>query len=363
MDAIRAADGSDITGLVRLENMVFDSDRLNARRFRYFLHNDKSELWVMGKPVSAYALVMFHRGTGLARLYSIAVHPDNRGQGIASLLLEHIEQRVLARTSLVLRLEVKVDNEAAIRLYQKRGYKKVADLSHYYEDGTDGLKMEKRLQPIVKVPENVCYYPQSTPFTCGPASLLMAMHSLKPTVTISAIEELNIWRESTTVYLTTGHGGTSPQGLALAAKIRGFDVELWLSSTEVPFLNSVRDAHKRQVITLVAEDFDRRCQQQGIIPQPFPASLDKIEETLRDGGRILLLISTYRLNRNKAPHWIWLVAMNDEYAFVNDPDIDDDQDSFDNSFVPISRLNLNKMMQYGKNQLKAAVILRSAIGS
>ena len=358
MDAIRAAVASDITELVKLENLVFDSDRLNSRRFKYFLHNERSELWVVGKPVTAYALVMFHRGTGLARLYSIAVHPDCRGGGIASQLLDHVEQRVLARTSLVLRLEVKVDNSAAIRLYRKRGYKKVADLVHYYEDGTDGLKMEKRLMPTVSFPENFCYYPQTTPFTCGPACLLMAMHSLKPDIELNEIEELNIWRESTTVYLTTGHGGTSPQGLALAADNRGFEVELWLSSAEVPFLNSVRDPHKRRVIALVAEDFDRKCRQQQIITQPFPNNLDKIEQTLRDGGKILLLISTYRLNHNKAPHWIWLVAMNDEYAFVNDPDIDDDQNGFDNSFVPISKSNLVKMMQYGKNQLKAAVVLK-----
>ncbi|MEJ2062637.1 MAG: peptidase C39 family protein [Reinekea sp.] len=73
---------------------------------------------------------------------------------------------------------------------------------------------------------------------------------------------------------------------------RGFDVELWLSSTDVPFLNSVRDPHKRRLMTQVAEDFDRQCQKQSIKSKPFPASMETIDETLAAGGKILLLIST-----------------------------------------------------------------------
>lgn len=359
MNPIRLAQTSDISSLVELENKLFDSDRLSSRRFRYFIKDEQAELWVLGTPVFAYGLMLYHRGTSLARLYSLAVAPECQGQGIAKMLLQQMEQKVLGRQYLMVRLEVDVNNQAGIGLYRSLGYKTIARLASYYEDGSDGLRMEKRLRPSVKPPERLPYYPQSTSFSCGPAALLMAMSSLDKTIEPDRIQELNLWRESTTIYMTSGHGGTSPQGLAVAAGKRGFDVRLWLSSDEIPFLASVRDAHKREVIELVGQEFNRQCQQLNIERNDFPSSLEPFQQELSQGTRILLLISTYRMNRNKAPHWVWLVQMDEQFAFINDPDTED-QSETDNYFVPVSRENLLRMMQYGAGQYKAAILLRES---
>ena len=45
---------------------------------------------------------------------------------------------------------------------------------------------------------------------------MMAMAALKPEQEMSRRVELQIWREATTVFMTTGHGGCSAHGLALA---------------------------------------------------------------------------------------------------------------------------------------------------
>lgn len=357
----RLATLQDINALVALENRCFSSDRLSARHFRHFIRSEHSELWCIttGEAVAAYALVLFHRGTSLARLYSLAVDESARGQGLGRLLLQQVEQQALQRHVLFMRLEVRDDNRAALALYGQQGYRRLRRLSTYYEDGADGWRMEKHLRASTRTPDNLPFYAQTTPFTCGPAALMMAMRSLQAGTALTRLEELNLWREATTIYLTTGLGGTSPQGLALAAQKRGFQVRLWLSDRSVPFIDGVRSEHKRELIRLVGEDFQQRCDEAGIVTQTGPHSVEDLRQALAGGQRILLLISTWRLNRNKAPHWVWLVAMDEDYAYINDPDVDEnlDQVATDNLYVPVSLINLAFMIQYGSSRYGAAVLL------
>jgi ribosomal protein S18 acetylase RimI-like enzyme len=46
--------------------------------------------------LAAYSLVLFHRGTSLARLYSIAVSSKHRGLGIARSLLARAKSEAAA---------------------------------------------------------------------------------------------------------------------------------------------------------------------------------------------------------------------------------------------------------------------------
>ena len=357
----RLAELADVPALAELEPRIFQGDCLSARRFRHFIRGEHSELWCVEEngTLLAYALVLFHRGTSLARLYSLAVAPEARGRGLGRLLLNWVEQKALERHVLYMRLEVRNDNPAAIGLYEQSGYKRLKALRQYYEDGADGWRMEKHLHAVMPVPEKLPFYAQTTPFTCGPSALLMGMKSLRPALPMTRLEELNIWREATTIYLTTGHGGTSAQGLALAAHARGFPVRLWLSDLRTPFIDGVRSGHKREVIELVGDDFQQRCNALGIVTEVGAKGLDDYRRALAAGERILLLISTYRLNRNKAPHWVWLVAMDEDYAYINDPDVDEnlDQVATDNLYVPVSLENLAYMIQYGSTRYGAAVLL------
>lgn len=361
---IRLAQSADVPALTQIESAAFRGDALTARRFRHFIRSELSELWCLteGEPSSvlAYALVLFHRGTSLARLYSIAVAPEAQGKGFAVQLLGHCEQAATERGILFMRLEVRQDNARALSIYQKAGYRILKPLSGYYEDGGDGWRLEKRLALSRAVPENLPFYAQTTPFTCGPSALQMALHSLDHSMPLTRISELDIWREATTIYLTTGHGGCSPQGLALAADHRGFEARLWLSDDETPFLDGVRDEHKRGLLVDVSNEFTRRCVEQGISTEIRSMTPDDLRQALDEGYRILLLISTYRLNRNKAPHWVWLVAMDERFAYINDPDVDEEleQVDTDNLFVPVSVENLSAMVQYGRRRYTAAVLVR-----
>ncbi len=358
-DQPRRATLNDLTALTQLETQCFSSDRLSTRSFRYFLTRSQAEIWVIGEPIHAYGLVLFHRGTSLARIYSLAVGPEARGKGLGRKILEALEESAREHNALFIRLEVAVDNHGALHLYKSLGYEAIRKLHHYYESGHDGIRMEKRLQIVKQKPSHLPYYAQTTEFTCGPAALLMAARNVNPDQPYHQIEELNIWREATTIFMTTGHGGTSPIGLALAAHRRGYGTRLWVSHEDAPFLDTVRNPQKKEVIELIHQEFVAQALLHKIKIEKFPKGIGAIRNALRNGEQVILLISTYRLNRNKEPHWIWLVGMDDTYAYINDPEVDDKEwkTPVDAIYVPVPLPEFSKMIRYGRNQYRAALLL------
>jgi ribosomal protein S18 acetylase RimI-like enzyme len=99
------------------------------------------------KPVPVgYSIACICRGrTGLANLISIAVIPEARGQGAASLLLSSTMRRLKLRGVERLTLVVRQSNGSAIRFYERHGFTHLRRTPRYYEDGEDGLLMRKRL--------------------------------------------------------------------------------------------------------------------------------------------------------------------------------------------------------------------------
>ncbi len=213
----------DLDSLLHLENQVFTSDNINRRQMKRFIQSRHCLLFVAKEndKLAGYALVLFNQATQLARIYSIAVSPDFRGQGVADKLLILCEQHTVERGYITLRLEVREDNFAAIRLYKKHGFKPLKTLIHYYDDLIDGLRMQKRLGTSgPKLALEMPLYVQTLPFTCGAACLLMSFAALGHPAPPTRKKEVQLWREATTIFMAGGHGGCSGQGLALAAHRR-----------------------------------------------------------------------------------------------------------------------------------------------
>ena len=175
---VRSATIADLERLADLEVRCFDSDRLSRRSFRRMITQAHADLLVhaTGDALEGYALVLYHKGTHLARLYSIAVDPATRGRGIGKLLLGAAEAMALQRGCITMRLEIRSDNTSAANLYRDAGYRQFGTYLDYYEDHADALRMEKSLARHLK-PDiaRVPYYRQTTEFTCGPAAIMMAM--------------------------------------------------------------------------------------------------------------------------------------------------------------------------------------------
>ncbi|MFZ6043843.1 peptidase C39 family protein, partial [Vibrio natriegens] len=95
--------------------------------------------------------------------------------------------------------------------------------------------------------------------------------------------ELQLWREATTIFMASGHGGCSGHGLAMAAHRRGCDVELWAQSKSTPFIDSVRDPKKKDIIELVHLDFCQQLEEAAVPVVDAMPSVEQIETWLKQG--------------------------------------------------------------------------------
>ncbi len=360
---IRFAKVEDITHLLKIEQSCFVTDQLSRRNFRYLLTKAHSQTLIYEAEgvVKGYALLLFSRGTSMARLYSFAVAPAFRKQGIAQALLKAVEDCATDYDCVSLRLETRQDNIAMQHLVKKNGYKKFGIIANYYEDHMEALRFEKSLAPqldrsLVKVP----YYQQSLDFTCGPSALMMAMHALDNNVKLDRRMELRIWRESTTIFMTSGHGGCSPYGLALSAHQRGFEVEIYVNDLGTLFIDSVRNPQKKEVIKLVQEDFLSNIQQRSITVLHSSLKVADIRVKFEQGAIPLVLISSYRIYREKFPHWVVVTGFDDKYIYVHDPFVDDKEEETytDCINMPILQKDFEYMARYGKSAQKAVLIIK-----
>jgi len=359
---IRPATIEDLDVLLDIENRSFKSDRLTRRNLRYLLTRaNAATLLEEEKGVTrGYAMLLFHTGTSLARLYSYAVAPAFRRQGIGQRLVSACEQVALERDCITLRLEVRPDNAASIALFQANNYRYLEAVPDYYEDHAEALRFEKMLAPHLN-PElaSVPYYQQTLDFTCGPASLMMAMKALKPYLQLDRKLELRLWRESTTVFMTSGHGGCGPYGLAVSAYHRGFDVEIWVNDEGALLLKSVRNPEKREVMQLVHEDFLDELRTLPVRLIYGALSVNDLQEKIESGGIPIVLISSYRIYQEKFPHWIVVTGFDEKYFYVHDPYVDAEAGKTVTDCVnmPILKRDLQRMARYGKSGQKAVVIL------
>lgn len=139
---IELATRKDISPLCALENESFGVDdfRLSAQNFLYHIHKKHVLIVKINNSIAGYLLFFIYKRS--LRVYSVAVNKRVRGQKIAQHLLLHV--KILANTlnKDFITLEVRVDNEIAIKLYQKMGFEKMKYLNNYYLNSVDGLKMK-----------------------------------------------------------------------------------------------------------------------------------------------------------------------------------------------------------------------------
>jgi ribosomal protein S18 acetylase RimI-like enzyme len=354
---------ADVDALVELENACFDTDRLTRRNFLWMIR--KAHAWFEVAEVdgvlAAYSLVLFHRGTSLARLYSIAVSSKHRGLGIARSLLARAESEAVEHDCVYMRLEVHPDNASAIAMYEQAGYYRFGLFRKYYDDQSDALRYEKRIlyPQAAQISLQTPFYSQTTPFTCGPACLMMSMKALRPSLRLDRSLELQLWRESTTIFMMAGHGGCGPHGLALAADRRDFAAEIYLSHKGPLFVEGVRSADKKTVMELVHADFLRQTRKAGIPLRHRAATLDEIGEAIDRGGIPITLVSTYRFENKKVPHWVVIVGMDERFVYINDPDTDPKhlRTPTDNTNLPVARKQFERMSSFGARRLRATLII------
>ena len=358
---IRKARASDVDDLAAIENAVFAGDRISRRSFRKLIERETAETLIGecdGK-VAGYAIVLFRKGSGVARLYSIAVGLEFGGQGIGRLLLEAAEDAAFEHGRMMLRLEVREDNHRAIRIYEQGGYRKIGREPGYYEDGQTALRYEKTLRGDVPIATKVPFYQQTCEFTCGPCCLMMAMANFDRGFVPDPVMEIRLWREATTVFMMSGPGGCEPFGLAVSAHESGLSAEIFVSFYGARFLQSVRSEEKRRVMELAQVDFRRRAEAYGIPVEYRSFAIDDIRAAIAQGKLVLVLISGFLMFGKKVPHWVLAIGDDGDHILIHDPWVEDEKEEtiLDAANIPVPYGIFMNMAQFGRDGLRAAIIL------
>lgn len=131
-----------LESLCTQESALFGSESfpLSRRALRYHLKKG-TPIWGAFHEGQLVGYIMLFVYKKSARIYSLGVHKDARGLGMGQALIKAVfaftRQKSLAR----LTLEVRSDNQKAIKLYERMGFVLKKVVPCYYPDGTDALRM------------------------------------------------------------------------------------------------------------------------------------------------------------------------------------------------------------------------------
>lgn len=117
----------DLYDIRALYDVAYPSNWFDARMLQtnhYFGIRERDQL------VSIAGVHVYSPRYSVAALGNIATHPDYRGQGLAKAVTAKLCTSLLATVGHI-GLNVKADNEAAIAVYQKLGFEKVASYGAY----------------------------------------------------------------------------------------------------------------------------------------------------------------------------------------------------------------------------------------
>jgi ribosomal protein S18 acetylase RimI-like enzyme len=143
---IRRGRPQDAAAILEMESH-FPSDRMSARSVRNFLRAPSSHVWVVdaGAELVGSLILLTRKGIRSARIYSVIVLPQMRGQGFAARLVSEAEAQARKLGLAAVTLEVREDNAAARALYRKLGYVEEKSLPGFYADGSNGLRLRKTI--------------------------------------------------------------------------------------------------------------------------------------------------------------------------------------------------------------------------
>jgi len=150
---------ADFAQLYAVEELCFEPPfRFSRALMRRLIANPNSAAWVAEKiaeenaRLAGFAIVDWAtvpKGT-VAYIQTIEVNPESRRRGIAAELLNRAEGSARAAGATAIWLHVDVENFAAIRLYESRGYTRKGREEHFYARHRPAFVYAKPLGPPVQ---------------------------------------------------------------------------------------------------------------------------------------------------------------------------------------------------------------------
>ncbi len=130
----------DLPDVVRIEKACYPHPWTLAQ-FQQELENPCAHLELCRWQDELAGYLCYWLIAGEMQILNVATSPAWRRQGIAARLLEHCLQYCQRQGLVRAWLEVRASNQAAISVYQRRGFIISGSRPEYYRDGEDALLM------------------------------------------------------------------------------------------------------------------------------------------------------------------------------------------------------------------------------
>ena len=117
-----------------LDSKCFGSEACNREYFYHAAQNERQEFWVAEREGKVIACAGAEINSDTAEIESLAVDPEYRRQGVATILLIKLLGAIRKRGATFIILEVRPSNRAAIALYKDFGFQIVEREKDYYSD-------------------------------------------------------------------------------------------------------------------------------------------------------------------------------------------------------------------------------------
>ena len=114
------------------------------------------------------------------------------------------------------------------------------------------------------------------------------------------------------------------------------------------------------VIKLVQEDLLAELKKLPVKISRRALTIAEIQKKFEAGGMPIVLISSYRIYREKFPHWVVVTGFDERYVYVHDSFVDEEmgKTAIDCINMPILKRDFERMARYGKAAQKAVLVIR-----
>ena len=140
------ADASAIAALSRDEIEQGLAWSWQAPRVRHAIRDPDTNVIVVGPVGAVVAFGVMYYADDDAHLLLFAVHRSRQRRGVGSALLRWLEEAAQAAGAKRIRVEARMDNDAARSFYNEHGYHERAVAPRMYGDRLDGVRLEKWLR-------------------------------------------------------------------------------------------------------------------------------------------------------------------------------------------------------------------------
>ncbi|MBR0061389.1 MAG: ribosomal protein S18-alanine N-acetyltransferase [Selenomonadaceae bacterium] len=125
---------ADAEVAAELDSKCFGREACNREYFYRAAIDERQEFWVAERDGKVIACAGAEIDSDTAEIESLAVDPEYRRQGVATILLIKLLDAIKKRGATFIVLEVRPSNKAAIALYKSFGFQIVEREKDYYLD-------------------------------------------------------------------------------------------------------------------------------------------------------------------------------------------------------------------------------------